>query len=184
MNRRAETSSLRQSLNQMAEEFDTGLSQRYALLFPPAAPSFFQRLRAKPVRLLRRLGLIPPPQPRPLQPWLTELEHVDYGKAAKPLLIWAIGVDRDELRAACETIRKSQIASPGWAPVLVTDVADFAFFSRLNWLVEYVPSLSAPADGYSEHKLRYLAWRYRDVPALSVTADLKGDMLLEDLLVD
>ena len=72
----------------------------------------------------------------------------------------------------------------GWAPVLVTDVADFAFFSRLNWLVEYVPSLSAPADGYFEHKLRYLAWRYRDVPALSVTAEIKGDMLLEDLLVD
>ena len=77
-----------------------------------------------------------------------------------------------------------QAASPGWAPVLVTDVADFAFFSRLNWLVEYVPSLSTPADGYSEHKLRYLAWRYRHVPALPVTADNKEDMLLEDLLLD
>jgi hypothetical protein len=67
--------------------------------------------------------------------------------------------------------------------VLVTDVADFAFFSRLNWLVEYVPSLSAPADGYFEHKLRYLAWRYRDVPALPVTADITEDMSLEDLPV-
>ena len=167
MNRRAETDSLRQSLKQMAEEFDTGLSQRYALLFPPAAPSFFQRLRAKPVRLLRRLGLIPPPQPRPLQPWLTELEHVDYSKAAKPLLIWAIGVDRDE-----------------WAPWLVTDFADFAFFSRLGWLVEFVPVLSAPADGYYEHKLRYLAWRYRDMPALSATVEIGEDTLLEDLLVE
>jgi hypothetical protein len=93
-------------------------------------------------------------------------------------------IDRDELRSACGRIRELQTGSPGWAPVLVTDVADFAFFSRLNWLVEYVPSLSAPADGYFEHKLRYLAWRYRDVPALSVTAEIKGDMQLKDLLVD
>jgi len=184
VNRRAEENSLRRSLKQLAEEFETGLSQRYALLFPPAEPNLYQRLRANAVRLLRRLGLIPPPQPRPLQPWLTELEHVDYGMAAKPLLIWAMGIGRDELRTACETIRNSQSASPGWAPVLVTDVADFAFFSRLHWLVEFVPSLSAPADGYSDHKLRYLAWRYRDVPALPITADIKEDMLLEDLLVE
>jgi hypothetical protein len=68
--------------------------------------------------------------------------------------------------------------------VLITNVADFAFFSRLSWLVEYVPSLSAPADGYSVHKLRYLAWRYRDLPALPATADIEEDSLLEDLLVD
>ena len=93
-------------------------------------------------------------------------------------------IDRDELRSACDRIRELQTRSPGWAPVLITDVADFAFFSRLGWLVEYVPSLSAPADGYSGRKLRYLAWRYRDVPALSVAAEMKDDMLLEDLLVD
>ena len=68
-------------------------------------------------------------------------------------------IDRDRLRGACKRIRELQHGSPGWAPVLVTDVADFAFFSRLNWLVEYVPTLSAPADGYFERKLRYLAWR-------------------------
>lgn len=184
MNLHAETNSLRQRLIQLGEEFETSLSERYALLFPPAEPNRYQRLRASAVRVLRRLRLIPPPRPRLEPSWLTELEHVDYGKAAKPLLIWAMGIDRDELRATCETIRKSQIASPGWAPVLVTDVADFAFFSRLNWLVEYVPSLSAPADGYYEHKLRYLAWRYRDVPALPATVDIKEDMLLEDLPVE
>ena len=123
-------------------------------------------------------------RPPPLEPWLTELEHVDYAKAVRPLLFWAMDIDRDELRAACENIRKSQVTSPGWAPVLVTDVADFAFFSRLNWLIEYVPSLSAPADGYSERKLRYLAWRYQDVPALPITADIQDDTLLKDLLVD
>lgn len=188
MNVSAEVESLRQRLKQLTEEYDTGLSQRYALQFwTPEKLSLYRRLRKNAGRLLRWLGLIRPPParpPTPPKPWLTELNHVEYGNAARPLLIWAVGIDRDELRSACDRIRKLQTASPGWAPVLVTDVADFAFFSRLNWLVEYVPSLSAPANGYAERKLRYLAWRYRDVEALPITADIQEDMLLEDLLVD
>ena len=188
MNLSAEVESLRRRLKQLAEEFETGLSQRYALKFwTPEKLSLYRCLRKNAGRLLQWLGLMPPPParpPPPVKPWLTELNHVEYGNAARPLLIWAVGIDRDELRSACDRIRKLQTASPGWAPVLVTDVADFAFYSRLNWLVEYVPSLSAPADGYSGRKLRYLAWRYCDVPALPVTADIKEDMLLEDLLVD
>jgi len=187
MTSRAEAESLRRRLNQLAQEFDTDISQRYALHFPPPKPSLYRRLRTNAGRHLRRLGLMRPlpPQPPPkLEPWLTELSHVDYGSAAKPLLIWALGIERDKLRSICDRIRELQSRSPGWAPVLVTDVADFAFFSRLNWLVEYVPSLSAPADGYFEQKLRCLAWRYRDVPALSITADIGENMLLEELLVD
>ena len=95
-----------------------------------------------------------------------------------------MNIDRDGLRDACVKIKKLQTTSPGWAPVLVTDIADFAFFSRLSWLVEYVPSLSAPAGWYSERKLRYIAWRYRDVPVLPATVEFKENMLLEDLLVD
>ena len=188
MTTREEAKSLRRRLDQLANEFDTGLSQRYDLQFiSPEELKLGRRLRRATGRLLRRLGLmrpLPPRPPTPLEPWLAELGHVDYGNTAKPLLIWAMDIDRDELRSACGRIRELQTGSPGWAPVLVTDVADFAFFSRLNWLIEYVPSLSAPADGYFEHKLRYLAWRYRDVPALSVTAEIKGDMQLKDLLVD
>ena len=191
MKLRAEVESLRRHLKQLAEEFDTGLGQRYALHFwVPEKPSLDQRFREYIVGVLRWLGLkqTPPPQlpppPPPLAPWLTELNHVDYGNAARTLLIWAVDIGRDELRSTCARIRKLQTASPGWAPVLVTDVADFAFFSRLNWLVEYVPSLAVPADGYSGRKLRYLAWRYRDVPALPATAEFQEDILLEDLLVD
>jgi hypothetical protein len=188
MTTREETGSLRRRLNQLAHEFDTGINERYELQFiSPEELKLSRRLRRATGRLLRRLGLmrpLPPRPPPPLEPWLTELRYIDYGNSAKPLLIWAMDIDRDELRSACGRIRKLQTGSPGWAPVLVTDVADFAFFSRLNWLVEYVPSLSAPADGYFGRKLRYLAWRYRDVPTLSATAELQDDMLLEDLLVD
>jgi hypothetical protein len=188
MNRRAEAASLRQRLEQLANEVDTRICRKYDLQFiSPEELRLRRRLRRSAGRLLRRLGLMRPLPPRPPEPheqWLTELSHIDYGDTGNPLLIWAMGIDRNELRSACERIRGLLIGSSGWAPVLVTDVADFAFFSRLGWLVEYVPSLSAPADGYSGRKLRYLAWRYRDVPALSVTAEMKDDMLLEDLLVD
>ena len=188
MSQHAKVDSLRRHLNHLAEDFETGLSQRYALQFwTPEKPSLYRRLRTHAGRLLRRLDLMRPLPPRPEpppEPWLTELSHVDYGNAARPLLIWAMDIERDELRGACDRIKKLQIRSPGWAPVLVTDVADFAFFSRLNWLVEYVPSLTAPADKYSGRKLRYLAWRYREVPALPVTAKINEDIPLEDLLVD
>ena len=181
MSPRREDKRLRQQLKQLAVEADTGLARRYALRpLPFDTPSLYRRLRRSVGRFLRSLGL----WPAQLEPWLTELNHIDYGDAARPLLIWAVGIDRDALRNACAGISKLQAESPGWAPVLVTDVADFAYFSRLNWLVEYVPSLSAPADGYSRRKLCYLAWRYRDVPAVPVTAELKEGMLLEDLLID
>jgi hypothetical protein len=188
MTRRAEADSLRRRLKQLANEYDSGIDRRYDLQFiSPEELKFSRRLRRATGRLLRRLGLmrpLPPRPPTPLEPWLTELDHVDYGNTAKPLLIWAMDVDRDELRSACDRIRELQTGSPNWAPVLVTDVADFAFFSRLNWLVEFVPSLSAPADEYFGHKLHYLAWRYRNVPALSVTTAIKENMSLEDLLVE
>ena len=188
MTPRAEPDTLRRRLMELANEFDTGISKRYDLQFvSPEELRLSRRLRRATGRLLRRLGLMRPLPARPsspLEPWLTELSYVDYGGAAKPLLIWAMGIDRDELHSACDRVRELQIGSPGWAPVLVTDVADFAFFSRLHWLVEYVPSLSAPAEGYYAHKLRYLAWRYRELPALPVTADINEATLLEDLLVE
>ena len=191
MSQNAEIEYLRRQLNQMAEDFDASLSRKYHLEFwvpePEPPPSLYRRIRGAAGRLLRWFGLLetrpPPPPPPPPEPWLTELKSIDYGAAANPLLVWAPGVDRDELHKVCTRIQKMQTRSPGWAPVLVTDVADFAFFSRLKWLVEYVPSLSAPAEGYSECKLRYLAWRHRDIPALPATADFRDDTLLEDLFV-
>jgi hypothetical protein len=66
---------------------------------------------------------------------------------------------------------------PRFVPILVTDVPDFAFFSRLGWLVEYVPTLAPPAGDYAERKRRYLAWRYRDAPALPASAGLTAESI-------
>ena len=186
MTRDSESRVLRSHLKNLARKFDTRLTRRYALqVWTPEKKSYHQIFRESIGRLLRGLGLLPhPPKPPPPNPWLTELKHVEYSAAAKPLLICAVGINRDDLRVACKKIRNMQTKSPDWAPVLVTDVADFAYFSRLNWLVEYVPSLSAPANGYFEHKLRYLAWRYRDIPTLIIDAEIGDGVVLEDLLSD
>lgn len=67
-------------------------------------------------------------------------------------------VEREKIQRACEdfSLRLRDISS--LAPVLVTtDVADFAYFSRLGWLVEYLPNWKASGRNYRHQKLRYLA---------------------------
>ena len=181
----ADVECLRRQLRELARDFDAGLSERYALqVWTPEKPGLIRRLRTTVGNLLRSLRIRPPvPPPPPPNPWLTELKHVNYGAVPRSFLVWAMDIERDELRNACGQIRQWQSESPGWAPVLVTNVADFAFYSRLNWLVEYVPSLSTPANQYADRKLRYLAWRYRDVPALPVSA-ANQEGLLEEILLD
>ena len=166
----------------MAGEAETGLGQRYALKFPPPdSLSLYRRLRVKLGLLLRRLGLR---RARPLQPWVTGLNHAEASEGARPFVIWALDTDRDTLRTACRGFKTLLEELPGWIPVLITDVADFAFFSRLGWLVEYVPQMAEPADNYAERKRRYLAWRYRDAPALPLAVGLTENVPIEELLID
>lgn len=180
MNPHERYENLRQHLAALAGESEPELPRRYALRpLPTEKPSLYRRFRRAVGHFLRSMGLR---RETSLEPWLTELNHIDYGEAPRPLLIWAVGIDRDSLRRACNRFIELQAASPGWAPVLVTDVADFAFFSRLNWLVEYLPTLSAPAEGYFERKQRYLAWRYQGAPALPATLEWKEGTRIEDLL--
>lgn len=178
----AEIEALRRHLAQMASESESDLIARYALRFPPPEKlSLYRRLRVAVGRKLRDLGLRSPP---PLEPWLPSLKHRERDDPARPFVIWALGTDRDTLRLACRGFASLQKALPDRIPVLVTDVADFAFFSRLGWLVEYVPRLSAPAGRYAERKLRYLAWRYHDAPALPVSAGLTAGVRPEELLLE
>ena len=143
--------------------------------------SLYRRLRMALGSLLRRLGLRHDPPPRP---WQAGLKHFAKAGEGNALLIWALETDREQLRQACRGIERLQPSLPGWTPVLVTDVADFAFFSRLGWLVEYVPSFSEPAGAYGKRKARYLAWRYRDATALPLSVGLQEDVKKEDLLLD
>lgn len=179
MNLRSESEILRQQLAQWASEGDSHLAHRYALR--PAQSekiSLYRRLRRAVGYKLRELGLRRAPPP---EPWRPGLKHVEYSSGARPLVIWALGMDRDTLRKACRGFKMIQTAAPDVIPVLVTDVADFALFSRLGWLVEFVPTLSAPAGGYAARKQRYLAWLYRDAPAVHASDGLREDVRLEEL---
>jgi hypothetical protein len=89
---------------------------------------------------------------------------------AEPLLLWAIGSDAKAIRRACSIVAVSTDLRPEFAPVLVTDVADFAFYSRTNWLVEFVPKLSGGGEDFAQRKARFLARLYRDAPVVGVDA--------------
>jgi hypothetical protein len=166
----------RQQVAQWVGEADVDLAQRYALRpVQSETLSLYRRVRRAVGLKLRELGLRRAPPP---EPWLPSLNYIEYGNGAQPFVIWALGMDRDTLRATCGNLKKMNREAPDLIPILVTDVADFAFFSRLGWLVEYVPALSWPAQRYAERKRRYLAWRYRDAAVVSVSEGLTEEALV------
>jgi hypothetical protein len=182
MSLRAETERLRRELARLASRADSELISRYALWHPPGQRrTLYRRIRRALGRFLRRTGLRPT---QTEEPWLPGLKHAEAGDGTGAVVIWAVGTNLEELRDACAGFQGLLAAMPDRSPVLITDVADFAYFSSLGWLVEYVPTLSEPASNYRERKQCYLAWRYRDAPALPVSLGLHQDVQIEELLVD
>lgn len=95
--------------------------------------------------------------------WSPKLKHVPVEPGAKVVLFWAVGAfDKQALRLALEAQLERFKSQGGGLGVLVTNVPDFAFYSRLGWLVEFLPVLPDDREAYVQQKLRYLAWRYRD----------------------
>jgi hypothetical protein len=172
MSLRLELESLQNHLDELAcpREEDAAVSARYTLRRSPRPVGLYWQLRWLVGQLLRALEKM-----RILRadPWPAALRQAATGPGAKPLLIWAIGIDRDKLRAACSGISTLQKSIHNYAPVLVTDIADFSFFSRLGWLVEYLPRLTGDGEAYDQRKLRFLARLYRDAPVLPVRAGLE-----------
>jgi hypothetical protein len=167
-----ETLVLRKTLTAWAASPEWPLLFRYDLLRKKPSRSLVHRVYRFMNRALFRLRLARPHVTR--YSWLPGLKHGQASEDGSTLLIWAVGVDKDELRSSCEAFMRWLEAAPGWVPVLVTDVADFAWFSRLKWLVEYVPALSGTGPSYRERKQRYLAWRYRDALVVPAAAGRAG----------
>lgn len=181
LNPQHEHESLRKDFVRWGSEADLGLTKRYALrLIQSEKLSVYRRLRRSVGLILRQLGLR---RSKPQEPWVPGLRHFEYSETAKPLVIWALGMEREALRAACGNIKTLHAHMPDFVPILITDAADFAFFSRLGWLVEYIPSLSGPSADYAGRKRRYLAWRYRDATVIHASAGLKEGMSMEELVL-
>lgn len=162
---------LRQYLDGLAADGGEDLA-RYELSRPPKPPGLYWQVRwlgGRILRCLESLGL------KKLDVWPVALKSGSESRRAKPLLIWAVGTDRSTLRAACLRFPSLREAVPGFAPVLVTDVADFAFFSRVGCLVEFLPKITGEGVLYEESKLRFFARLYRGAPALPVHAILESD---------
>ena len=168
---------LRQYLDDLSGCADDEL-RKYELLWPPMPPGLYWQIRWSVGWTLRCLEWMRLKEP---DPWLVRLKQVAGSARAKPLLIWAVGTDRATLREACGGFSTLHDSLPGFAPVLVTDVADFAFFSRLGWLVEYLPRLAGEGGPYEEGKARFLARLYRNAPALPIHAGLEVESRTEKM---
>ncbi len=151
-----EARELRLSFDTLSRGTDTDL-ERYGQWRSPVPPGLYWKARwlaGTVLRALESAGLRSP------QRWPVALKQSPWGVSARPLLLWGMGMEQLVLREACDAVRTASQSLHELAPVLVTDVADFAYFSRLGWLVEFVPSLSGEKGVYSQRKLRYLARLY------------------------
>ncbi|WP_244816417.1 hypothetical protein [Caballeronia sp. Lep1P3] len=173
MNIIADTRALRRELRALAAKPEWDLLTRHDLLVKKPPSSFKERVWRRARFILSTLGLMSPHVTD--YPWRPSLKHASAREDAKILLIWALDADRDELRNACKSIATRLTRDSAYVPVLVTDVADFAYFSRLGWLVEYVPALGGEGRSYRERKRAYLAWRYRDARAVPLNAGLASE---------
>lgn len=101
--------------------------------------------------------------------WSPRLKHVPVEKDPRVVLFWAVGAfDKQSLRLGLQAHLEEFRSIGGGLGVLLTNVPDFAFYSRLGWLVEYLPELTCSNESYSKEKLRYLAWRYRDADVITI----------------
>ena len=173
-----EIEALQRQLDQLAECSDDEIQARYAMRQPQRPTGFYWQSRWLAGRVLRWLqskGILR------TDPWPASLKHAATSRHAKPLLIWAVSANPDTLREACRGVSGLLDVIPGFAPVLVTDVADFAFYSRLGWLVEYLPPVAGEGKPFETRKAMLIARLYRGAPALPVAAGLAPESTTQEI---
>lgn len=158
-----EIAALKRHLSMLSVEGDPVLADRYTMQTPQRPPGLIWQMRWLAGRLLRWLNSKGLPGN---EPWPVSLKHSSTKAKAKPLIVWAVGSDADTLRESCDGLSITLQDISGYAPVLVTDVAAFSYYSRLGWLVEYVPNVIGEGQSYSDRKARLLARLYCGAPAV------------------
>lgn len=176
-----ETRQLRQKISALAAQSEWDLLLRHDLLADKPPSRLIDRLYRSGRRFLGKIGALPPQLTA--YPWLGTLRH---GKSAKetsrPILLWALDMPKEAVRSACYKLLSRLDAKQDLSPVLVTDRADFAFYSRLKILVEYLPDLPGEGMNYQARKQRYLAWRYRTAVVIPLGAGELSDQQWERFL--
>jgi hypothetical protein len=168
-----EAKALRLRLKAVSLRPEWDLLARYDLLSRKPPASWKERVWRYVRHLLASAKLVSPHVTQ--YPWVATLKHRPGSADVQTVVIWAVGTDRHQLRQACEGFSKKLRDRDDLALVLVTDIADFAFYSRLGWLVEYLPDLSGEGPSLRERKQAYLAWRYRDACIVPLSAGLASE---------
>ena len=174
-----EVAELRQQLDQLASAPREPQLDRYEMQRPERPKGLYWQLRWLVGGLLRRLakaGILPS------NPWPTGLAHTDRKKGAKPVLVWGLGASREQIRDGCDALSRFFENRNDIAPVLVTDVADFAYFSRLSWLIEYVPHIVGNGENFESRKLKLLAKVYPGAAILPLRSGLLDGVSPGDVL--
>ena len=166
---RGEVVFLRRQWNVLARNFDRRVAMHYRL----KPQGWRERLFSHMVDVLSMLGLNCGYWPN--SSWPSALKHTNCHEDGVVVLVWAIGSTRETIRLACQGFSRLAGKPMQFTPVLLTDVADFAFYTRLGWLVEYLPSWHGKVQNYNDQKLTYLAWRYRDAIVVPVAAGLANE---------
>ena len=172
------TKTLRDCLRSWAGQLEWALHVRYELLPQKRPPELRKYIAQKIARLMRVWGLSRSYYQN--RQWLPGLKH-GAAEGNIILLIWSDIADMESSRAACAAFRCFLSTHPQYVPVLVTSLADFAFYSRLGWLVEYLPQIPGEGPNYTERKRCYLAWRYRHAEAVPLSIGL-GDKIEASLV--
>jgi len=168
---------LRAYLDELASVPDDELTTRYALRRHPWPNGLYLKARRIAAELQAWFDALPVVG---REAWPASLRHAPLRRSAPPLLVWGIGMERSTLRRACAALAKHP-SFTGFAPVLVTDVADFAFFSRLAWLIEFVTPLSGEGECYALRKTQRIAKLYRGAPALPASACLELEQHADEI---
>jgi hypothetical protein len=160
--------------------FGRRLGQKFGIALQPPAPNWRDKIRIKVGDIERGLGLKGGYVPK--GHWPVLLKHATGIEEGRSLLIWALGSDRETIRRVCDGFARLLGYPATFNPILLTDVADFAFYARLGWLVEYLPNWEGDNGAYRNQKLRYLAWRYRDAVVMPLSVGLVRPPEWQELL--
>lgn len=162
----AETKSLRLKFHELRISYDYKLIVKYELQYN--VKFSFRAIIQKIGRLLRLVGLDRSHYCN--RKWTASLKHNNQVNFCKTILIHAQGYNIEQCRIHCNLMRDLLKSFPGYVPVLLTDTSDFTFFSRLGWLIEYLPDLQIQGSSYLQRKLQHLAWLYRDASIVPLSA--------------
>ena len=120
---------------------------------PPKSDGYFARKKRFVARLFKR-GFAP-------RPWLPLLRGRP--AASGVAVVYCLDASGETARAAGEKLNDFFLQN-SLAPVLITASPEFSFWSRMGWLVEYLPG----DRGHARRKLKYLGARYRGAKFLDL----------------